>query len=139
VYAHRVPGQAGRLRRRLQRGPNSHVLVRPARDWLTLGTDYFGGTPAHHDWGTFQVTHAARVDGLWLPLAAFHKSGTTASPGVGEHEYTVTAARLGAVQEADLDVPFPPGSVVSDTVHHTRYRLEPDGSETPFPRGRNPG
>jgi hypothetical protein len=110
----------------------------PSRDWMMVGSAYFGGTPASNNWDSTHVTRAGQVDGVWLPLAASRRSGTTVSSGTGEYEYTVTAAKLGNVREADLAVEFPAGAIVSDVIHRTRYRVEADGSHTPAPRGRRP-
>jgi hypothetical protein len=109
--------------------------VDPARDWMTVGTDYYSGTPGNKtNWASTEVTRADRVDGVWLPLAATTHEGTNVSAGTSRIEYTVVTASVGKVKGADLEVVFPPGAIVSDSVNHTRYRIEPDGNHTPAPR-----
>ena len=87
----------------------------PARDWMTVRTDYFGGTTTSHNWSVIEVEKAEAVDGVWFPLEAHCKSGTTSVPDrFTEIRYTVNAATVGKVTEAELDVPAVPKAAAND-------------------------
>jgi hypothetical protein len=75
---------------------------------MTVRWDYFAGTVQHNNWSAMEVEKAELVDGVWFPVQASCRSGTTAASGMTELHYTVEAAVVGKVTEADLTVPDAP-------------------------------
>jgi hypothetical protein len=101
------------------------------RLWLDPKRDYLHVKYTYHDggnWETHTVTGFQEVGGLCVPKMLVCRSGTTAVPGIEtEYKYVVTKFERGVVQDDELELPFPPGTEVVDSIRHVAYDIMPDG------------
>jgi hypothetical protein len=103
--------------------------VDPARSWIPVRAEYLyqapngGGYNKEHT----DVTQFAEFDGLWLPIRAVRRSGTSASSIESETVYAVTEMEVGRVTEPDLEILFPPNIDVHNNITGAKYRADPDG------------
>ena len=81
-----------------------------------------------HSWDWIEVTEAAKVSGVWIPVAAVGHGETTAVPGVAtESRFSIKDVRIGGLSESDLDITFPPKTLVLDAVQNISYVMEGPG------------
>ena len=106
----------------------------PARGWIPVRTEYLyqasngGGYNKEHT----DVTQFAEFDGLWLPVRAVRRSGTSVSKIESETIYTVTDMKVGRVTERDLEIHFQPDIDVHNNVTGAKYRTDPNGHLRPL-------
>jgi hypothetical protein len=78
---------------------------------------------AHHE----EVVVPFQVNGVWVPREALHVTETSAYHERSEFKYQVTTFEIGSVKPADVEIPFPSGTRVTDMVYQVAYTVLPDG------------
>lgn len=78
---------------------------------------------AHHE----EVVVPFQVNGVWVPKEALHVTETSAYHERSEFKYQVTTFEIGSVKPADVEIPFPAGTRVTDMVYQVAYTVLPDG------------
>jgi len=73
------------------------------------------------------VDEAKQVDGLWVPFKVSRVTTKGTGPIGGKFSYEVLAFNRGPVNDSDVDIQFPPGLTVTDTVKQKAYRVDKDG------------
>jgi hypothetical protein len=109
-------------------------VIDPHRDYMIV----------RHEWDTIyrqdlgndkgrmvhEVTDASNATGLWVPMKTHRTLQQFLSkPDKEEHTYVVEAFQRGNVKETDLDVEFPVGTQVVDTMAKASYFVEPGGKK----------
>ena len=89
------------------------------------GQDYM----ASHE----EVLVPVEVNGVWVPREAVHVTGTSGFHEESEFRYRVTSFEIGTVKPADVAIPFPVGTMVTDTVNKKAYEVLPDGKKKMLP------
>jgi len=112
----------------------------PARDYLPVRFDHRYAQKQEPDfdsysqsWENHHVTEARQVDGLWVPWRIVVRSGMGGKTVASEWTYLVTHFTRGTVREADLEVVYPPGTRVVDTIRLEGYVVQADGDREYFP------
>ena len=117
-----------------------HVLLReydhyrywidPARGYLPVRCEFQTVVNGKRtNWETHWITEAKQLGEVWVPMTLIKHSGTS-SPDYNIYVYTVSAFDIGTVQERDLEITFPTGTLVVDRVKREAFRVNADGTRT---------
>jgi len=99
----------------------------PKHSFMTVRAEHIYGEKKEFMKGTLEVLTSEQVDGLWVPKKAIRQSGTYADQEQTEITYDVEQFSVGKVTDSDVDVVFPVGSHVVDTVQNISYVVLSDG------------
>jgi len=99
----------------------------PKHGFMTVRAEHVYGETKEFMKGTLEVVTSEQVDGLWVPKKAIRQSGTYAGQERTETTIDVEQFSVGKVTDSDVDVIFPVGSHVVDTVQNISYVVLPDG------------
>ncbi|MCY2952423.1 MAG: hypothetical protein NTU53_10650 [Planctomycetota bacterium] len=99
----------------------------PNRSFMTVRAEHVYGGAKEFMKGTLEVVTSEQVDGLWVPKKVIRQTGTYASQEWGETTIDVEQFSVGKVTDSDVDVVFPVGSHIVDTVQNISYVVLLDG------------
>jgi hypothetical protein len=89
------------------------------------------GTRSNHEFT--EVKDARQIDGFWVPMKTFRRTGTIAARSETELTYTVDEFKLGAVTAKQVRVDLPVGTEVLDTIKKKAYRVLHNGETELLP------
>lgn len=102
----------------------------PSRDFMPVKYKYWDGGNSELQ----TVTESEQIDGVWVPMKVVRRTGSTAVPGKEtEMVYQVKKFSIGTVEDADLEVKFPPGTEVVDNIAKVAYRVNDQGPPEMIP------
>ncbi len=103
------------------------------RDYLPIRAEILYKVDKNYNSDSSVVEEAIQVDGFWVPKKVFRRTGTSAGDGQGENTYQISTFTRNTVTDKDLEIDFPPGTEVVDTIAKTAYRVLPNGSHEMLP------
>ncbi|HZL35676.1 MAG TPA: hypothetical protein VFC78_10230 [Tepidisphaeraceae bacterium] len=74
-----------------------------------------------------EILESRQIGGVWVPLKAIERRGVSGIPVETEIAYDVQTFTIGSVSASDVDITFPVGSQVVDTVQNISYFVLPNG------------
>jgi hypothetical protein len=101
------------------------IWLDPARGFMIVrfvnvyGKDYMKGT--------LEVIDTQQIAGVWVPKKAIGTSGTYHDKEVTEVTHEVKDFAIGTLKEHDLDIDFPVGTRVFDSINNVAYVVGADG------------
>lgn len=107
----------------------------PDRGYLIMRHEYYIHQSSVWDRSSEEVLKAEQVDGIWVPKLAVRRVESSGYPEWSEITYDVKSFSIGNVTDRDVEVTFPTGSRVVDTVNHIAYFIQPGGNYRLIPLG----
>lgn len=106
-------------------GWRRELWLDPARGFMPVQFDQVYGDKTM-EW-LMEVLEADQHAGVWFPRIASGINTGTSDKEIGESKFEVQNFKVGAVRETDLEVVFPIGTSVVDSVRNIGYTMLPDG------------
>jgi hypothetical protein len=79
-----------------------------------------------------EVLEAKEIGGVWVPIKALRRSGSSVSRKETEILYEVTTFEVGTVKLEDVEIVFPPGTTVVNAIEKICYTIQSDGTQKPL-------